>query len=108
MAAAIRGEVAARVAELRRNGLVPGLAVVLVGENPASQIYVRSKGKACLEAGMHSETIVLPLETTEAELFATIDRLNADPAIHGMLIQLPLPPHIGSCIRPTHGRSETV
>jgi methylenetetrahydrofolate dehydrogenase (NADP+)/methenyltetrahydrofolate cyclohydrolase len=94
MAATIRGEVAARVAELRRGGLVPGLVVVLVGENPASQIYVRSKGKACLEAGMHSETIVLPLETTEAELFATIDRLNADPAIHGMLIQLPLPPHI--------------
>lgn len=90
----IRGEVATQVAELRRAGIVPGLAVVLVGDNPASQIYVRSKGKACLEAGMHSETIVLPLDTSEATLLATIDRLNADPAIHGILVQLPVPPHI--------------
>jgi methylenetetrahydrofolate dehydrogenase (NADP+)/methenyltetrahydrofolate cyclohydrolase len=94
IAATIRGEVAAKVAELRRAGIVPGLAVVLVGDNPASQIYVRSKGKACLEAGMHSETIVLPLDTSEATLLATIDRLNADPAIHGILVQLPVPPHI--------------
>mgnify|MGYP001240503815 CR=1 FL=1 len=94
IATTIRGEVAAQVAELRRAGIVPGLAVVLVGDNPASQIYVRSKGKACLEAGMHSETIVLPLDTSEATLLATIDRLNADPAIHGILVQLPVPPHI--------------
>jgi len=94
IATTIRGEVAAKVAELRRAGIVPGLAVVLVGDNPASQIYVRSKGKACLEAGMHSETIVLPLDTSEATLLATIDRLNADPAIHGILVQLPVPPHI--------------
>jgi methylenetetrahydrofolate dehydrogenase (NADP+)/methenyltetrahydrofolate cyclohydrolase len=94
IATTIRGEVATQVAALRRSGIVPGLAVVLVGDNPASQIYVRSKGKACLEAGMHSETIILPLDTSEAALLATIDRLNADPAIHGILVQLPVPPHI--------------
>lgn len=90
----IRAEVAARVAELAARGRVPGLAVVLVGEDPASQVYVRSKGKACAEAGMHSETIRLPREASEAELLAVIDRLNADPAIHGMLVQLPVPKHI--------------
>ncbi len=93
---AIRAEVAAEVAGLRRQGIIPGLAVVLVGENPASQVYVRSKGKACEEAGMHSVTLRLPAETSEAELLATVDRLNADPAIHGMLVQLPLPRHINS------------
>ena len=91
---AIRAEVAQRVAELAGRGRVPGLAVVLVGEDPASQVYVRSKGKACAEAGMHSETVRLPRETTEADLLAVIDRLNADPAIHGMLVQLPVPKHI--------------
>jgi methylenetetrahydrofolate dehydrogenase (NADP+)/methenyltetrahydrofolate cyclohydrolase len=70
--------------------------VVLVGEDAASQVYVRSKGKACAEAGMHSETVRLPAETTEADLLAVIDRLNADPAIHGMLVQLPLPKQIRS------------
>lgn len=90
----IRAEVAESVAALRRGGIVPGLAVVLVGENPASQIYVRSKGKACLEAGMHSETVVLSKDTSEAELLGVIDRLNADPAVHGILCQLPVPPHI--------------
>jgi methylenetetrahydrofolate dehydrogenase (NADP+)/methenyltetrahydrofolate cyclohydrolase len=74
--------------------VVPGLAVVLVGENPASQVYVRMKGKACEQAGMHSETIRLPAATTEAELLAVVDRLNADPSIHGMLVQLPLPAHV--------------
>ncbi|HXE58604.1 MAG TPA: bifunctional methylenetetrahydrofolate dehydrogenase/methenyltetrahydrofolate cyclohydrolase FolD [Gemmatimonadales bacterium] len=93
---AIRDEVATEVARLKAAGCTPGLAVVLVGDNPASQVYVRSKGKACEEAGMHSVTIRLPAETTEAELLATIDRLNADPAIHGMLVQLPLPKHIHS------------
>lgn len=92
----IRAEVAERVAALAARGRVPGLAVVLVGEDPASQVYVRSKGKACAEAGMHSETVRLPVETTEAELLAVIDRLNADPAIHGMLVQLPLPKQIHS------------
>jgi methylenetetrahydrofolate dehydrogenase (NADP+) / methenyltetrahydrofolate cyclohydrolase len=90
----IRAEVAGRVTELAGRGRVPGLAVVLVGEDPASQVYVRSKGKACGEAGMHSETIRLSREATEDELLAVIDRLNADPAIHGMLVQLPVPKHI--------------
>jgi len=94
IADAIRAEVAARVAEHRKGGRQPGLAVVIVGENPASMVYVRAKGKACDEAGMHSETIRLPAETTEAELLATVDRLNADPRIHGFLVQLPLPKHI--------------
>ncbi|MGE0354662.1 MAG: bifunctional methylenetetrahydrofolate dehydrogenase/methenyltetrahydrofolate cyclohydrolase FolD [Gemmatimonadales bacterium] len=90
----IRGEVAGEVARLRTQGIIPGLAVVLVGENPASEVYVRSKGKACEEAGMHSLTVKLPADISEAELLATVDRLNADPKIHGMLVQLPLPKHI--------------
>ena len=92
----IRAEVATRVAGLAGRGRVPGLAVVLVGEDPASQVYVRSKGKACAEAGMHSETVRLPAATTEDELLAVIDRLNSDPAIHGMLVQLPLPKQVNS------------
>jgi methylenetetrahydrofolate dehydrogenase (NADP+)/methenyltetrahydrofolate cyclohydrolase len=96
IADAIRAEVAARVVEHRKRGRQPGLAVVIVGENPASMVYVRAKGKACDEAGMHSETIRLPVETTEADLLATVDRLNADPRIHGFLVQLPLPKHINA------------
>jgi methylenetetrahydrofolate dehydrogenase (NADP+)/methenyltetrahydrofolate cyclohydrolase len=96
LARQIRDEVTAEAQELIARGVQPGLAVVLVGEDPASQVYVRSKGKACEEAGMHSETIRLPAGTSEAELLAVIDRLNADPAIHGMLVQLPLPKHINS------------
>ena len=92
----IREEVGAEVARLSRSGRKPGLAAVLVGEDPASAVYVRSKGKACEEAGMHSVTLRLPAETSEAELLATVDRLNADPAIHGILVQLPLPKHINS------------
>jgi len=91
---AIRAEVAEEVARLKAQGVTPGLAVVLVGENPASQVYVRMKGRACEEAGMHSEIVRLPAEATEEELLATVDRLNEDPAIHGMLVQLPLPAHI--------------
>ncbi len=94
MAQAIRQEVAKGVAECVSRGVQPGLAVVLVGADAASQLYVNSKGKACLEVGMHSETIRLPTETTETELLALVDRLNTDPAIHGFLIQLPLPKHI--------------
>jgi methylenetetrahydrofolate dehydrogenase (NADP+)/methenyltetrahydrofolate cyclohydrolase len=94
IADAIRAEVAARVAEHRKSGRQPGLAVVIVGENPASMVYVRAKGKACDEAGMHSETVRLPVETAEADLLAVVDRLNADPRIHGFLVQLPLPKHI--------------
>lgn len=90
----IRAELAAEVAALAPGERKPGLAVVLVGDDPASQVYVRSKGKACAEAGMHSETILLPADASEAELVAAIDRLNADRAIHGMLVQLPLPKHI--------------
>jgi methylenetetrahydrofolate dehydrogenase (NADP+)/methenyltetrahydrofolate cyclohydrolase len=91
---AMRADLQPEVAELTARGTVPGLAVVLVGENPASQVYVRMKGKACEQLGMHSETIRLAAEATEAELLAVIARLNADPAIHGMLVQLPLPKHI--------------
>lgn len=93
---AIRAEVAEEVAKLAERGIKPGLAVVLVGENPASQVYVRAKGRACEEAGMKSVTITLPAETGEAEVLATVDRLNQDPEIHGMLVQLPLPQHINS------------
>jgi methylenetetrahydrofolate dehydrogenase (NADP+)/methenyltetrahydrofolate cyclohydrolase len=96
MGRAIRQEVAADVARLATAGIKPGLAVVLVGEDPASQVYVRSKGKACEEAGMHSVTIRLPDTTSQDELLATIDKLNADPAIHGMLVQLPLPKRMNS------------
>jgi methylenetetrahydrofolate dehydrogenase (NADP+) / methenyltetrahydrofolate cyclohydrolase len=93
---AIREEVAAEVSRFRSKGRKPGLAAVLVGEDPASAVYVRSKGKACEEAGMHSVTIRLPADTPEAELLATVDRLNADPEINGILVQLPIPKHINS------------
>jgi len=92
LARAIRDDVAAGVLVQRARGVAPGLAVVLVGEDPASTVYVRNKGRACEEAGMHSETIRLPASTTQAEVLAMVDRLNADPAIHGMLVQMPLPP----------------
>ncbi len=88
----LRAEVAAEVAELKaRHGLQPGLAVVLVGEDPASQVYVRSKGEHSLAAGMHSQTHRLPAETSQADLLALVRQLNADPKIHGILVQLPLP-----------------
>ncbi len=90
----MRAELLPQLAELKERGVTPGLAVVLVGENPASQVYVRMKGKACEETGMHSETVRLPATASEAELLALIDRLNADPCIHGMLVQLPLPKHL--------------
>jgi methylenetetrahydrofolate dehydrogenase (NADP+)/methenyltetrahydrofolate cyclohydrolase len=90
----MRAELAPQIVALKANGVTPGLAVVLVGDNPASEVYVRMKGKACEEAGLYSETVRLPATTTEAELIAVIDRLNADPRIHGMLVQLPLPKQI--------------
>ena len=96
IAQTIRTEVAAQVAKLSAQGRKPGLAAVLVGEDPASAVYVRSKGKACEEAGMHSVTLRLPANTTETELLETVDRLNADQQIHGILVQLPLPKHINS------------
>lgn len=90
----VREDVAREVADLVAEGVRPGLAVVLVGDDPASAVYVRSKGKATEEAGMHGETIRLPAETTEDELLSLVDRLNADDAIHGILIQSPLPKQI--------------
>ncbi len=87
----IKEETAAFIAE---RGYAPGLAVVIVGENPASQVYVRNKARACEEVGFYSEVHALPEETTQAELNALVDRLNADEKIHGILVQLPLPRHL--------------
>jgi methylenetetrahydrofolate dehydrogenase (NADP+)/methenyltetrahydrofolate cyclohydrolase len=92
----IRAELAGEIAGLKQRGVTPGLAVVLVGDNPASQVYVRMKGRACDEACLYHETIKLPKETSEGELLALVERLNADPRIHGILVQLPLPPQIDS------------
>lgn len=93
LAAEVRAGVAAQVAALRAAGKrVPGLAVVLVGGDPASQVYVAAKVKHTHEVGMHSVERMLPAETTEAELLAEVARLNADPAVDGILVQLPLPP----------------
>jgi methylenetetrahydrofolate dehydrogenase (NADP+) / methenyltetrahydrofolate cyclohydrolase len=93
---AMRAELQGEIRTLSARGVRPGLAAVLVGDNPASATYVRMKGKACEEAGLYHETIRLPLETTQAELLAGIDRLNADPKIHGILVQLPLPKQINA------------
>ncbi len=93
--AALRLRVAAAAADLKtRHGIVPGLATVLVGEDPASQVYVRSKGKASIEAGLASFEHKLPASTSEAELLALIAKLNADPSVDGILVQLPLPAQI--------------
>ncbi len=94
IAAQVRSEVAQAVRELRARGVVPGLTVVRVGEDPASAIYVRGKRKACEEAGIHSVEHHLPATTTQEELLALVARLNADPAVHGILVQLPLPRQI--------------
>jgi methylenetetrahydrofolate dehydrogenase (NADP+)/methenyltetrahydrofolate cyclohydrolase len=91
-AARLRDRIAGQVAALKADhGLVPGLAVVLVGEDPASEVYVRNKGQQTLAAGMHSETHRLPADVAEADLLALVARLNADPAIHGLLVQFPVP-----------------
>jgi methylenetetrahydrofolate dehydrogenase (NADP+)/methenyltetrahydrofolate cyclohydrolase len=92
----LRGDVARRAAELTAKNRQPGLAVVLVGENPASQVYVRNKVKACEDNGIHSVLEKYPATLREADLLERIAALNADPAIHGILVQLPLPPHIDS------------
>jgi methylenetetrahydrofolate dehydrogenase (NADP+)/methenyltetrahydrofolate cyclohydrolase len=92
IAAKVRAEVAAEVARLKERGVQPGLAVVLVGEDPASQVYVRNKAKACRDAGLAAFDHALPAATPEAELLALIARLNADPRVDGILVQLPLPP----------------
>jgi len=90
----LRAQVAADTAALKAKGLTPGLAVVLVGENPASQVYVRNKVKACEDAGLHSVLEKYDANMTEADLLARVEALNNDPAIHGILVQLPLPAHI--------------
>ena len=90
----LRGRVASGVAGLAARGIVPGLAVVLVGEDPASEVYVRNKGIQTREAGMASWEHKLPAETGQAELLALVEKLNADPAVHGILVQLPLPAHM--------------
>jgi methylenetetrahydrofolate dehydrogenase (NADP+)/methenyltetrahydrofolate cyclohydrolase len=91
-AAAVRAEVQAATAALREaHGLQPGLTVVLVGEDPASQVYVRNKDRAATEAGFQVDTVRLPASASQEELHGVVDRLNADPAVHGILVQLPLP-----------------
>ncbi len=96
-AATVRAKVATHVERLKaEHGVTPGLAVVLVGEDPASQVYVRAKGKQTVEVGMASFEHKLSPETSEKDLLALIDRLNADPKVHGILVQLPLPSHLNS------------
>jgi len=97
----IAGDVLDRVgagvkARIAAGRVAPGLAVVLVGADPASAVYVRNKRKACKQVGFQSFDFDLPADTSEAELFALVDRLNADPAVHGILVQLPLPPHVNA------------
>ena len=96
-AATVRAQVAKHVATLKdAHGITPGLAVVLVGEDPASQVYVRSKGKLTVEVGMNSYEHKLDVQTSQEDLLALIENLNADPAVHGILVQLPLPDHLDS------------
>ena len=91
----IREEIAEEVAELKeKHGLTPGLAVIIVGDNPASEIYVRNKGRACEKCGIYSETIPMPADVSQDELIRKVEELNVNPRIHGVLVQLPLPGHI--------------
>ncbi len=94
LAARIKSDVETRVAALKARGVTPGLSVVLVGDDPASAVYVGSKERTCIELGMHGETIRKPATISQDELIAIVDRLNADPAVHGILVQMPLPRHI--------------
>ena len=94
LSAEIKEQVTARVAALKARGVIPGLAVILVGNDPASEIYVRNKGKGCEETGMLSRTVRMEETATQEELEAEIERLNGDPAVHGILVQLPLPRHL--------------
>jgi methylenetetrahydrofolate dehydrogenase (NADP+) / methenyltetrahydrofolate cyclohydrolase len=94
LAKLIRAEVTVEVLALRQLGVIPGLTVVLVGDDPASAVYVGGKEKASREAGMTGETIRLPVETSEAQLLSLVERLNADPSVHGILVQMPLPKQI--------------
>ena len=92
--ASLREDIALRVSALKEKGVTPGLAVILAGTDPASEIYVRNKGNGCREVGMHSETILLPEDVSQDALEAEIERLNQDRRIHGILVQLPLPKHL--------------
>ena len=94
LAQRVKSQLKAEVEQMKEKGINPGLAVILVGENPASQIYVRLKRQDCEQLGIHSEQYTLPEETTEEELLALIDKLNHDDNIHGILVQLPVPKHI--------------
>ena len=94
VAADVRARLVKEIEELKAAGHTPGLAVVLVGEDPASQVYVGSKVKACAELGIYSQKWALPAETTQEELVQLIHQLNADDRIHGILVQSPPPPHI--------------
>jgi methylenetetrahydrofolate dehydrogenase (NADP+) / methenyltetrahydrofolate cyclohydrolase len=94
LSAQLRKDVATRAAALKTKGIVPGLAVVLVGDNPASAVYVRNKVKSCADNGLHSVLEKHDASMTEAALLALVDKLNNDPSIHGILVQLPLPAHI--------------
>jgi methylenetetrahydrofolate dehydrogenase (NADP+)/methenyltetrahydrofolate cyclohydrolase len=96
IAVKIRGEITAEVAKLAEKGITPGLAVVLVGEDPASKVYVSMKEKACKDVGIFSDEYKLPAETTEEELLQLVEKLNNDPKIHGILVQLPLPKQINT------------
>ena len=94
MSAKVRQEIKKEVEKLKDKGITPGLAVVIVGQDPASRVYVNNKKKACLELGMHSEEYALPEETTQEELLQLVQTLNAKEDIHGILVQLPLPKHL--------------
>jgi methylenetetrahydrofolate dehydrogenase (NADP+)/methenyltetrahydrofolate cyclohydrolase len=94
VAKSIRAELKEEVSRMKAGGITPGLVVIIVGEDAASQVYVRKKGEACQELGINSETIRLPADTKEAELLALIDKYNADEKFDGILVQLPLPKHI--------------
>ena len=110
VAARVRGEVAEAAAKLRAAGVEPGLAVVLVGDDPASQIYVRNKTIACAQAGIRTFDHRLPVHTPETELLALVAALNADPTVDGILIQLPLPAGIDArrgCSRSIRARTST-
>lgn len=96
LAAQVRAQVKSKVAALAQRGIRPGLAVVLAGDDPASKVYVRNKTRACEEAGVRSQQIDLPASVSQEELMGCIRKLNADPAVHGILVQLPLPKHLDS------------
>ena len=104
----VLAECAGEIATLKAAGVTPGLAVVLVGEDPASQVYVNSKVKKCGELGLFSKKVAMPTETTQEELMAVVLELNADPAIHGILVQSPPPPHIdeGAVVRAIDPRKD--